>query len=107
MDNQTLAALLFFAALTLLLYWKRERIELQKILFPLLYFAMIKTKLGLKAMDWLARKFRKPLEYLAYLGIVVGFAGMGLITFELVRNLIKLALEPEAVSGVGVVQIPH
>jgi len=104
MEFQTYAALVFFAVLSLVLYKNRKRVELQKIIFPLLYFAMYRTKLGLKAMDWLASKFRTPLKYLANFGIVIGFMGMALITFELVKNVFTMLTQPEAISGVGIVQ---
>lgn len=104
MDYQTYTAIIFFAILSLVLILKRKKIDFQFVLGPLLYFAMYKTKLGLVAMDKLASKLRGFLKYLAYLGVVVGFLGMGLICFELFRNIVKLIMTPEAISGVGVVQ---
>ncbi len=87
----------------LFLYIKRKKIIIQKILFPLLYFSMYRTKLGLKLMDRMAKKHPKFLKYLAYVGIVIGFLGMAAMSVLLIQNFYSLITKPAAVSGVGVV----
>lgn len=103
MSVETIAAVIFILLLTALLVVKRKKIVTQKILFPLLYFSMYKTKLGLKSMDSFARRFEKPLKVISFLGFVLGFAGMALISFVLIQNLLKLLVTPSAVAGVGLV----
>ena len=76
------AALLSTAAMVLQPL-QEKNIEIQKILFPILYFSMYKTKIGIPAMQKFADKFRKPLHWLSYVSIAVGFLGMGIIFFSL------------------------
>lgn len=109
MDIQTIASIVFVLVLTLFLIKKRKKIVVQKILFPLLYFAMYRTNWGLKSMSKAAKRFEKPLSYWAYTGILFGFLGMGLITFELIYNIYRIITQPGGISGVGVIQpfAPH
>ena len=87
----------------LFLYINRKKIIIQKIFYPFLYFVMYRTKLGLKLMDNMARKHPKFLKYLAYVGIVIGFLGMALISFSLVENIYKMITATTAVAGVALV----
>ena len=102
MSIQYLAAIIFVIILTLFLILKRKKIVLQKILFfPLLYFVMYKTKFGLKFMERFAKKFSKPLKYIGYFAIFIGFLGMILITFALIKNIYTLLTIPGAPPGVA------
>ena len=56
MDFQTIAAFVFIALMVLFIYFKRRQIYVQKIAFPFLYFAMYKTKAGIKMMEKIAGK---------------------------------------------------
>ncbi len=103
MEFQTRAAIIFVLILALLIYRKREKLQIQKILFPLIYVGMYRTSIGLKLMDKMAIKLRKPIKYLGYTGIAIGFIGMVIICILLVQNLINLFLVPTAKSGVGLV----
>jgi len=87
----------------LFLYAKRKKIVIQRILFPFLYFAMYRTKLGLKSMNKIAKKHPKLLKYLAYAGIIVGFLGMALISFSLMQNIYRVVTATTAVAGVALV----
>ena len=49
-------------------------------------FALYKTKLGLKLMDKIARKFPRLLGFTGYLAIVIGFAGLVLMTYLLFKG---------------------
>ena len=84
----------------LFLYFERKKIELQKIFFPVLYFAMYKTKIGLKSMDKWAKVMPRLLKTISFLGVVIGFLGMILIGFELLRNTFNLLLEPGVAPGI-------
>jgi len=104
MDVQTIIAVIFILCLGILTYVFRKRVELQKIWWPVLYLVMIRTKLGLKAMDKGAKKFPKTLNVISQIGIIVGFLGMGLIAYELIKNLVKLVIQPKAAAAaVGLV----
>ena len=64
---------------------------------------MYKTKLGLNAMDWGADRFRKPIKYLSYAGIAVGFLGMVFISFILIKGMVNMFIRPEVAQGVALV----
>ncbi|MBD3319193.1 hypothetical protein GF342_04765 [Candidatus Woesearchaeota archaeon] len=98
-----IVAVLFIIGLSIFLYRERKKIEFQRMLFPILYFVLLRTKLGLKFFDWCAERCRRPLIWAGYAGIVVGFLGMAAIAFELVYNSYRILTEPAALSGVGLV----
>ncbi|MAG08414.1 hypothetical protein CMO89_03000 [Candidatus Woesearchaeota archaeon] len=104
MDIQSIFAVLFIIFLSLFILVKRKKMQFQKILTPFIYFAMYKTKLGLKLMDSIAKKFSKPLKYIGYLGIMVGFIGIGFLGWSLVSNIHNLLTLPSAPAGVGIIQ---
>jgi len=104
MDIQLIAAIVFIILMGVLILINRKKIVVQKVLFPLLYFVMYRSKVGLKAMDNVAKKLPRTIKYLGYAGIVFGFLGMGLIIYALFDNVYKLLFTPTAVSGVGIVQ---
>lgn len=68
--------MLFALVMTVLLYFKRKNLELQKILFPFLYLIMYKTKWGLKKMDSIANKLMPIRKQLTYVMVITGFIGM-------------------------------
>ena len=103
MDFQTIAAIIFLILLSIFIFIKRRQMNTQKILFPLLYFSMYKTKIGLKFMDSFSKKFKKPLTYMGYFGVFICFLGMALISFALMQNIYLLFTKPEAMPGVGLV----
>ncbi len=81
-------------------YTKRKQIDIQNIFFPFLYFMMYRTKWGLAWMDQLGKKHPKGIKLLADMGIVIGFLGMGFITYLLIDNLRKLIFIPGTPPGV-------
>ena len=104
MDVQSWAAVIFIIALTVFLYSKRDKLIVQKILFPLLYFVMYKTQFGVKSMDKWAKKYQNFILKISSFIILIGFLGMALIVFELGRSLYKILTSPESMPGVGIVQ---
>jgi Zn-dependent protease len=82
---------------------KRKRIEVQQVIGPLLYFVLMRTKLGLNFMDKLGRKFPTFWKWTGYLGMGVGFLGMGAIMFELTRLTVNLFITQAAQPGVALV----
>ena len=103
MDFQTIAAIIFLAALALILYLKRKNLDTKQIIPYFLYFSMYKTKLGLNFMDSASKRYRKLFLYIGYFGILMGFVGMALISYELIKNIFVLFTKPEAVPQVGLV----
>lgn len=103
MDTQSWLGIVFLFILSLIIYVCRKRVHIQKIIWPLLWFAMFKTKAGLKQMDAMSQRLKAPLKYVGYFAVFIGFLGMLFIAVELVRNIIVILVEKEAVSGVGLV----
>ena len=102
-DYQTVAAIVFLIVLTIFVYLKRKNLDTKQIIPHILYFSMYKTTWGLKLMDSAAKRYRRFMLYIGYLGILAGFLGMALISYGLVSNIYVLFTRPEAVPGVGLV----
>lgn len=102
-DGQLIGAIGFLILLTVFLYVKRKQIEIQKIAFPILYFAMMRTSLGLKLMDKLAKRWPRFWNWFGIIGVIVGFIGMVGIAFLLIQNLWKIIFVPSIAPGVGLV----
>jgi len=100
MDFQTIAAIIFIFLMFIFLILKKKKITIQKIMFPVVYFALYRTKLGIKFMDKFAKRFPKALKALSYISISIGFIGMILIIFSLTHNLYKLLVIPTATAAV-------
>ena len=103
MNIQYISAIVFVFLMLIFLIIKRKNITLQKIFFPLLYFAMYKTKVGIDFMDRFAKKFSKALKHIGYFGIFIGFLGMLLITYALIKNVFTLLTQPGAAPGAALV----
>lgn len=97
---QTWIAIVFIIVMSLLLYRYRKKVRVQHILGPFLYFVMIRTTWGLSAMDWLGTKLRRPLKWFGYVSVVVGFAGMLLITYQLIKSTVELFISPGMAPGI-------
>jgi len=104
MDIQLISAVLFVLFLALFIAAKRKKLQVQKILFPLVYLVMYRTKIGIKLMGGAAKKFSKPLKYAGYAGVFIGFLGMIFMAASLVAGSYNLIINPEAPAGVGVIQ---
>jgi membrane-associated protease RseP (regulator of RpoE activity) len=99
MDFQYVLLAGFILLMLLFIWFERRNITMQGV-FPLLYFVMWRTQRGLGFMDWLARKLPRFWNVVFGIGIVVCFAGMALISYELVRNTILLFTAPAAAPGI-------
>ncbi len=102
-DIEYILFALFIAFLIIFLLLKRKKVEIQKIIFPIFYVIVYRTKLGLSAMDKYSKKYNKTFKWLGYIGIGIGFIGMALMVYSLVENLISLITSPKAAAGVGLV----
>lgn len=100
-DNISL--IIIISLLTFFLYLKRKNLQTHKFLYPLFYFCMLRTKFGLQFMDSISKKFRKLLVFLGYLGIIVGFMGMIIISSYLIVKFIPLITDPKAPPSIQIV----
>lgn len=74
-----------------LIYLNRKKFEFQGRIV-----ALYRTKLGLKLMDSIAKRFPRTVIYLGYVGVAVGFLGMILIVGFLIYGLYNLIFVPSA-----------
>src|SRR3989337_1214809 len=95
-DVQSWAAVLFIILIAGFLILRRKKVEIQSLLFPLLYFALYRTSWGLRAMDRMAKRLPRLTNFLGRLGVVIGFLGMAFISFEVIRSSIALFVKAEA-----------
>ncbi|MDP3990076.1 MAG: site-2 protease family protein [archaeon] len=90
--------IIFYLAIIILLIWKRKKIQTQaKIIF------LYRMKWGLRWMDKYSQKHREWIILLGYIGVGVGFIGMLIIGYFLVKNLYDLFTIPAMASGVSLV----
>jgi len=94
---------LFLAITTFFVYKCRARLTIIKppVVFPFFYAALYKSRRGINEMDRVARKFPRLLRYAGYLGILVGFLGMAVVTFSVIQSFLNLFLRPEQAAGVA------
>ena len=82
--------LIFGLILGIILILNKKRLELQKIIFPVLYLVLYKTKWGLKAMDSFAKRIsKKAKNVLSYTSITTGFIGMAFILFTFLQSVYR------------------
>lgn len=90
MNPDTIAAIVFAVILGIFLLVKRKRLTLQRALFPIIYVVMYKSKWGVDWMEKVAKKYPRLVRIFGDVGIVLGFLGMALITFELIWSSVKV-----------------
>ena len=96
--NEYKIIILFYLFILGFIIVKWKKIDVQgKIIF------LYRTKWGLSWMDHVSSKFREWIILAGYVGVGVGYAGLLVISFVLVKNLIDLVLKPAAISGVSLV----
>jgi membrane-associated protease RseP (regulator of RpoE activity) len=104
MDVQSISAILFVVFLSMFLYHERKKLQMHKILFPVLYFLMYKSKFGLKLMGLLAKRYGKALRMVANAAIVIGFIGMLFIGLFLTYQTVKVLAVEGTPPGVKPIQ---
>jgi len=100
MSIDGIAALVFIFLLAIFLWKKRKQVQLQKVLFPLLYVVMYKSSFGIKSMERLSKKYPRFLRVMGDIGIILGFLGMVFICAQLVYNTFEIFLNANGVPGI-------
>ena len=99
-----IALIVLVGFLSIFLYKKREDVDIEKIIFPILYMIMYRAKWGIKFMSKFAEKHKKFLNILQYISIGVGIVSILFISVLLTITTIDLIRQPtETMQGVGVV----
>ncbi len=103
MDSQIIAAIIFFLLIGIFLFVQRRKLEVQRILYPVIYFVLYRSKAGINWMNSISKNHPKLVRGLGYTGIGLGFAGMGFICYGLLSNIYQILFVPTAAPGVGLV----
>ncbi len=115
MNYEYVALAIFVLFLVIFLAIKRRNLETEKIFFPVLYLLLYRTKVGLKFMNGVAKKYNKLMKKIGSVAIWVCFFGMITIAVGLVYYLIKLIVVPTTppsimpalpIEGKGIFYIP-
>ncbi|MEM4240451.1 MAG: site-2 protease family protein [Candidatus Woesearchaeota archaeon] len=99
MDFQYMLLIIFILLMILFSWLQRKNIQLQGI-FPLFYFVMWRTQKCLRFMDRLAQMMPRFWSWFFGFGIIAGFAGMVFISYELVRNTVRIIIAPGIAPGI-------
>ncbi|MFH1510291.1 MAG: site-2 protease family protein [Candidatus Woesearchaeota archaeon] len=99
MDFQLVGAIVFVVVLAVLLYLYRSKLILQKVLFPLIYILMYKSRLGINFMN-LGSKYPRFFRIMGLIGTIVGFIGMVLIAVLLIQNVLMILIVPDTAPAV-------
>lgn len=95
-NTDLILALVFYALLLLYFFTHRDKFQVQgKIII------LYRTKLGLKAMDKVAKLCPRFLKVLGWLGIFIGFLSMIFIFVFLFYETIKLIFIPETLPALA------
>ena len=105
-DVEIIIAIIFVIALGITLIVNRKKLELQKILFPIIYIIMYRTKLGIKLMDKIAQKYRALIQFFGYISVGIGFVGMVFISFSILMVIWRLIFSPQVASSDMVLVLP-
>lgn len=102
MNPNLIAAILVVIILIIFLVKNKKKISAGGV-FPLFYVFMLRSKLGLKTMDKVAKVLREPLKVIGFIGVIIGFIGMIFVCYEIIYNTYMLIFKPAIVSGVQLV----
>ena len=64
----------------------KKNVDLQKIIFPVLYLVLYRTKIGLNLMDRISKKYPRFINFISIAGIYFGFFGMAVIFYFLIKG---------------------
>lgn len=89
---------IFYLLVILFFFIKRKQLDYQAKIIVL-----YRMKFGLRFIEKVATKFREWIILLGYIGVGVGYLGLILISYVLIKTLYDLVTVPAAVSGVSLV----
>jgi membrane-associated protease RseP (regulator of RpoE activity) len=100
--SEPFIAFLFILVLGIVLWHKRDKLAIQKILYPVFYMVLYRTKWGIQKMDDIAKKHPKSLKYISLTGMYIGFVGMFLTVVFLLYTIFKIFMgSTEAAVGIA------
>jgi hypothetical protein len=110
-NYDTISAVLFVLIVTFLIIKHRKKLDFQMMLnmgkIPLIYAVLWRTKFGLKFMDKIGTKYRELVKFLGYCFIGVGFTGMIIISYQVLKILVQLIIKPVETSEGFALILPY
>src|SRR3989344_1388899 len=96
MNYDLLLLVLFYIFLLIIFRIYRKKFEVQwKV------FALYKTKIGLKLMDKIAKKFPKTLNFVGYVSVIFGFIGMAVTLVFIIYATYKFLFVPDTPAALA------
>ncbi|HLC84372.1 MAG TPA: site-2 protease family protein [Candidatus Nanoarchaeia archaeon] len=107
MDPDTILLVAFLLGFGGFLILFRKRLAIEPIIkigkVPLLSLVLLRTSVGITAMDSLARRYPRLVSAFSTAGIVIGFIGMTFVTFEIISSAISFVLSPSPTGAAALV----
>ena len=94
MNFEIIIAIVFVVLMGLVLFFKRKKLDVQKVIFPLVYIILYRTKVGIKLMDKIASKHRELVKLFGYISIGIGYVGIFFISYSvlaLMSNILSFS----------------
>lgn len=85
------------AVLTAWIFYNRKQFIWKRWL--IFYFAMLPTKFGIPTMKKIASKYPRITYWLGIIGICVGYAGMAIVSYDLIKGIYSLLSNPQITVG--------
>jgi membrane-associated protease RseP (regulator of RpoE activity) len=101
LDFQWFSLIVFFVLLTSLVVYKRKSIEIQKMLFPVVYAGLYRSNFGLNFINKFSGKYNVWVKLFGYCSVGFGFAGLVAMVFGIIYSLFVVFTVPSAPSSVG------
>ncbi len=95
--------LIFIAFLTWVLYKRRKDVVFEWLFKPIIYIALLRTKFGLKFMDYFAKKHNKFVKRTAFVFMILGYIGIFVMGGLLIYQFYVQITNPLAPSGAALV----
>ncbi len=104
MNFDQIAFMVFILLISIFLIFKRKKVFVQKLLFPLFYLIIYRTNFGLKWMDRVSEKHRNLIKLFGYCSIGLGFIGMIFVALSVLGSMISFFIAPKT-TEVGMVLV--
>ena len=88
----------FYALIIFLIYYNRKKFDIHAK-----FIALYRTQVGISWMKKIAKLAPRFWKYWAYIGVFIGYIGLFVITYVLVKGLLDLFLIPEAPASKSIV----
>ncbi len=93
-----LFVLFFYVLIIFLIYYNRKKFEIHAK-----FIALYRTKIGINWMKKISQIAPSFWKWWAYIGVVIGYIGLLVISFVLIKGLFDLFLVPEAPASISIV----